>query len=38
MASDTIHTRYIHLDGSRNNNRVERMDKRLNIVKNHMLN
>ena len=35
MASDTIHTRYIHLDGSKNNNRVEHTDKRSNMVKNH---
>ena len=38
MANDTIHTRYIHLDGGKNNNRVERMDERSNIVKNHTWN
>ena len=38
MVSDTTHTRHIHIDGGKNNNRVERMDERSNIVKNHTWN
>ena len=28
MINDTTHTRHIHLDGDKNNNRMERMDER----------
>ena len=38
MASDTIHTRHIHIDGGKNNNCVKHMDERSDIVKNHTWN